>query len=105
MTDADDVQESSLSVSIIDGNENGRFRLKWNQKSANRNILEASLQVRNNCKILIESLNGSPLHSNSGLVKDGAIGAGGSDSISRPVKLDAVSPTARHRYDVSSEMC
>ena len=39
------------------------------------------------------------------VVNDIAIGAGGLGSIPGTMKSDTVSPTARHRCDVSSELC
>ena len=39
------------------------------------------------------------------VVEDIAVGAEGLGFITGPVKLDAVSPTARHRFDVSSQLC
>ena len=39
------------------------------------------------------------------LTVDIVIGAGGLGIGSRPVKSDAVPPTARHRWIVSAEMC
>ena len=39
------------------------------------------------------------------MVENSAVGAGGLGLIPRPVKSDTVSPTARHRSHVSSELC
>ena len=42
---------------------------------------------------------------NRPIVEHITIGSGGLGSIPGSVKSDTVSPTARHRYDVSSELC
>ena len=61
-----------------------------------------SLGIRNNSQILLEGKTlGISIEITGLLVKVVAIDAGGLGSIPRPVKSDTVSPTVRHRGDVS----